>query len=63
MTDVTRRQFLRNASIGAAAAGLLAVGGPALVTEHRDGRSDAGGLSANEEQEATRRLGRLRPRG
>lgn len=32
MTDVTRRQFLRNASIGAAAAGVLAVGGPAIVS-------------------------------
>jgi hypothetical protein len=32
MSDVTRRQFLRNASIGAAAAGVLAVGGPAIVS-------------------------------
>jgi hypothetical protein len=31
MTDFTRRQFLRNASIGAAAAGLVAVGGPAMI--------------------------------
>jgi hypothetical protein len=32
MPDVSRRQFLRNASIGAAAAGVLAVGGPGLLT-------------------------------
>jgi hypothetical protein len=30
MPDVSRRQFLRNASIGAAAAGVLAVGGPGV---------------------------------
>jgi hypothetical protein len=31
MPDVTRRQFLRNASLGAAAAGVLAVGGPSIL--------------------------------
>jgi hypothetical protein len=30
MPDVTRRQFLRNASLGAAATGVLAVGGAGL---------------------------------
>lgn len=30
MTDVTRRTFLRNASLGAAATGVLAVGGAGL---------------------------------
>jgi hypothetical protein len=32
MSNVSRRQFLRNASLGAAAAGALAVGGTSLVT-------------------------------
>jgi hypothetical protein len=32
MSNVSRRQFLRNASLGAAAAGALAVGGTGLVT-------------------------------
>jgi hypothetical protein len=32
MPEVSRRQFLRNASIGAAAVGVLAVGGPSLLT-------------------------------
>jgi hypothetical protein len=31
MPDVTRRQFLRNASLGVAAAGALAVGGPGIL--------------------------------
>jgi hypothetical protein len=31
MPDVTRRQFLRSASLGAAAAGVLAVGGPGIL--------------------------------
>lgn len=31
MPEVSRRQFLRNASIGAAAAGVLAVGGPSIL--------------------------------
>ncbi|HEV3366304.1 MAG TPA: twin-arginine translocation signal domain-containing protein [Acidimicrobiales bacterium] len=32
MPEVTRRQFIRNASIGAAAAGVLAVGGPGILS-------------------------------
>jgi hypothetical protein len=32
MPDVSRRQFLRTASIGAAAAGVLAVGGPGVLS-------------------------------
>jgi nitrous oxide reductase len=32
MSNVSRRQFLRNASLGAAAAGALAVGGTSLVS-------------------------------
>jgi hypothetical protein len=31
MPDVSRRQFLRNASLGVAAAGVLAVGGPSIL--------------------------------
>ena len=30
--EVSRRQFLRNASVGAAAAGLVAVAGPRIIT-------------------------------
>jgi hypothetical protein len=32
MAEVSRRQFLRNASVGAAAAGLVAVVGPRIIT-------------------------------
>jgi hypothetical protein len=32
MPDITRRQFLRNASVGAAAAGALAAGGAGLFS-------------------------------
>ncbi|MHB1533438.1 MAG: hypothetical protein ACYC1D_02300 [Acidimicrobiales bacterium] len=32
MTDLNRRQFLRNASVGAAAAGAVAVGGTGLFS-------------------------------
>ena len=32
MSNVSRRQFLRNASLGAAAAGAIAVGGTSLVS-------------------------------
>lgn len=32
MPEVTRRQFLRNASLGAAAAGVLAVSGPSIFS-------------------------------
>jgi hypothetical protein len=32
MPDVSRRQFLRTASLGAAAAGVLAVAGPGVLT-------------------------------
>ena len=31
MAEVSRRQFLRNASVGAAAAGLVAVAGPRII--------------------------------
>jgi hypothetical protein len=31
MPDVSRRQFLRTASLGAAAAGVIAVGGPSII--------------------------------
>ncbi len=32
MAEVSRRQFLRNASVGAAAAGLVVVAGPRIIT-------------------------------
>lgn len=52
MTDVTRRQFLRNASIGAAAAGVLAVGGPALITGVESAGSTPTALPAGGEASA-----------
>ncbi len=39
MADVTRRQFLRSASIGAAAAGVLGAGGVAIFSDADAGAS------------------------
>ncbi len=45
MPEVTRRQFLRTASIGAAAAGVLAVGGPSLIGAIESGSGTAGAVA------------------
>jgi hypothetical protein len=52
VTDVSRRQFLRNASIGAAAAGVLAVGGPGIVTAIETANGAPAALPADEETTA-----------
>jgi hypothetical protein len=41
MAEVSRRQFLRNASVGAAAAGLVVVAGPRII----NGIESPGGIS------------------
>jgi hypothetical protein len=48
MTDVTRRQFLRHASIGAAAAGVLAVGGTSIVTAIESANGSPDGWSGGQ---------------
>jgi hypothetical protein len=49
MSEVSRRQFLRNASVGAAAAGLVAVVGPRIITGLESPNGTLPSLVAEEE--------------
>jgi hypothetical protein len=50
MPDVSRRQFLRHASIGAAAAGVFAVGGTGVVSAFESSGRNTDSQSVAEEE-------------